>query len=130
MQANTPPARKHSRERASADRRNGQQRKRARAAEKARSAVHEYCLLNYGTSYIGGAPRQLRLAGKKLWIVPVLLTSPGYGELGEVGLAAVDMATGAVVGASHRTEVRTAASRLTRENRDALDAALHRARTR
>lgn len=69
------------------------------------------------------------LPDQKLWIVPVVLTSPGYGDVGDVGIAAVDGVTGAVVGATGRTEVRAAADALAREKHDELDAAFHRART-
>jgi hypothetical protein len=92
-----------------------------------RSDSH-YCGLTRA-SYAGGTPRRLLLAEKDLWIVPVVLTSPGYGAVGEVGLVAVDVASGGVVGATPRPEVRTAGTRLALERRHELDAAFHRART-
>src|SRR3989442_11080640 len=82
-------------------------RKHGCDARAARIAVHEYCLLNFGTSYVGGIPRRLALAKQDLWIVPVVLTSPGYGVVGEVGMVAVDAVSGGVVGATPRPEVRT-----------------------
>src|SRR5205823_283497 len=98
-------------------------------AEAAQVAVHEYCLLHYGTSYVGGTPRRLSLPEVEVWIVPVVLTSPGYGAVGEVGIVAVDIMSGNVVGATPRLEVRTAGTHLAQEKRHELDAALRRART-
>jgi hypothetical protein len=133
MQAKSVRETKHSRRpagrHASVGQIPGDRRKRGGHAEAARIAVHEYCLLNYGTGYAGGTPRRLLLARKELWIVPVVLTSPGYGAVGEVGMVAVDVASGAVVGATPRPEVRTAGTRLALEKRHELDAAFHRART-
>ena len=104
-------------------------RKHGIDARAARSAVHEYCLLHFGTSYVGGIPRRLALAKEDLWIVPVVFTSPGYGVVGEVGMVAVDATSGGVVGATPRPEVRTAGTRLAQEKRHEIDAAFHRART-
>jgi len=89
---------------------------------------NEYCLLNYGTSYIGGVPYRLSLPNGEVWIVPVALTSPGYGIVGEVGMLAVSSATGKVVGATPRDEARTAGTALAREHCHALDTAFRRAR--
>jgi hypothetical protein len=85
--------------------------------------------VHYGTSYAGGVPRRLVLEDKEVWIVPVLLTSSGYGTVGEVGMVAVDMAARTVIGATPRPEVRAAGTRLAQEKRHELDAAFHRART-
>lgn len=104
-------------------------RRRGIEAASAQLAVHEYCLLRYGTGYAGGTPHRLSLPKAELWIVPVLLTSPGYGTVGVVGVVAVDAGSGGVVGATPRHEVRAAGTRLAQEKRDELDAAFRRART-
>jgi hypothetical protein len=104
-------------------------RSRTIAAATAQIAANEYCLLHYGTSYVGGIPRQLCLPTVNLWIVPVVLTSPGYGVVGEVGMVAVDRMSGGVVGATPRPEVRAAGTQLAQENRHELDTAFRRART-
>ena len=93
-------------------------------------AANSYCLRNYAVGYTGGIPRQLLLRdGNKVWIVPVVFTSPGYGIVGEVGVLAVDAATCEVIGATPRDEVKAAGAQLAKEKRDALDAAFRRART-
>jgi hypothetical protein len=104
-------------------------RARGVEAEAAQVAANEYCLLHYGTSYLGGTPRRLSLPRHELWIVPALFTSPGYGVVGEVGMMAIEVESGRVVGATPPLELRTAGARLARENRDELDAAFRRAGT-
>ena len=103
--------------------------RRGSDAEAAQVAANEHCLRQYGSGSTGGTPRRLSLRADEVWIVPVVLTSPGYGAVGEVGVVAVEAGTGAVVGATPRDEVRAAGTRLAREKRHELDAAFRRART-
>src|SRR5258707_14871838 len=105
------------------------QRHLAIDTETAQLAANEHCLLNYGTTYCAGMPYRLSLPTGEVWIVPAVFTSPGHGVVGEVGMVVVDAATGTVVGATPRDEVRAAGTRLAQENRDDLDAAFRRART-
>lgn len=97
--------------------------------EAALIAVNEHCLRHYGTGYSAGEPRRLVLEERVMWIVPAILTSPGYGAVGEVGVVAVEAATGAIVGATPTVEARAAGARLAQEKRHEIDAAFHRART-
>ena len=73
-------------------------------------------------------PYRLSLPDGEMWIVPVVLTSPGYGMVGEVGMLAVSVRTGKVVGATPREEARAAATELAREKGHDLDAAFRQAR--
>jgi hypothetical protein len=98
-------------------------------ADKAQIAGNTYCLLHYATGYSAGTPRRMTMPGKQWWVMPVLLTSPGYGVVGEVGVLAVDARTGKVVGSTSRQEVVAAGKRLAEEKRDDLEAAFRRART-
>jgi len=91
-------------------------------------AANSHCLRSYGIRCSGGTPRHLPVRGTAVWIIPVLLTSPGYGVVGEVGVVAVDAATHEVVGATPREEVRAEVVRLAEEKRDELEAAFHQAR--
>jgi hypothetical protein len=91
-------------------------------------AANSYCLRHYGVGYSGGTPRRLTFRGAEVWIVPALLTSPGYGVVGEVGLMAIDIATQEVVGATPAAEVHAAGSELTEAKRDELEAAFRQAR--
>jgi hypothetical protein len=103
-------------------------RAHAQSTDVAQLAVNEYCLLHYGTSYVGERARRLSLPSGELWIVPIVLTSPGYGVVGQVGVAAVDGVTGRVIGATPREEVRAGGAQLAQEKRDDIEAAFRRAR--
>jgi hypothetical protein len=64
-----------------------------------------------------------------VWIVPILLTSPGHGAVGEVGMVAVSVTASEVVGGTPRREVVAAIKNLRETHADALEAAFHQART-
>jgi hypothetical protein len=90
--------------------------------------ANAYCLTTYGDAYCGSTPRLLALPSGRLWVIPVMFTSAGYGHVGEVGVVALDGTTLALLDATPRHEVRAAGARLAREKRDVLEAAFHRAR--
>jgi len=92
-------------------------------------AASTYIVRHYPIGHLGGTLRSLELGGRELWIVPIILTSPGYGPVGEVGVVAVDPHTSRVVGSTARAEVVAAAQRLREEKHDDLEAAFRRART-
>jgi hypothetical protein len=85
-------------------------------------------LLKYVIGLLGGTPYHLSLPKSELWIVPMILTSPGYGAVGEVGAIAVDAQTGQVVGGTPKEEVVTAIRHLREAKHDALEAAFLQAR--
>ena len=101
---------------------------RRRKLQAIQSAAHEYCLLHYAVGFSGGTPRRLCLHGNDVWVVPIVFNSPDIGPVGEVGVLAIDAHTHGVIDATPRTEVRAAAAHLAQEQRDAIDAAFHRAR--
>jgi len=98
-------------------------------AEKAVIAANRFMLREYPLGILGGTPRRLNVKGADVWIVPVLLTSPGYGAVGEVGMVAVDARNGAIVGSTPRADVVASGKRLREEKRDDLEAAFLRARS-
>ena len=107
----------------------GSSRNQIRLRNEIQSVSNGYCLRTYGDAYTGATPRSLSLPSGPIWVVPVMLTSPGYGQVGEVGVVAVDPRTLEVVDATSKSEVRAAGARLAREKRDDLHAAFRRART-
>ena len=111
--------------------RDGTRRAKAITATAAFRVVNEYCLLHYGTSFSSGTPVRCSLSSPQadLWVVPVMLTSPGYGWVGQVGTVALDAASGQVVGADPRPTVYAAARRLEEAKRDELEAAFLRAKS-
>jgi hypothetical protein len=103
--------------------------RRASAARRdVQAAANAYCLRTYGAAYTGGTPRRLTLPWGRLWIVPVMFTSAGYGHVDQAGVVAMDAAGLTVLDATPKTEVRAAGVQLAREKRDDLDAAFHRTR--
>lgn len=100
----------------------------SREIEKIQIAANSYCIQHYAIGYTGSEPRRLSIKGADVWIVPVVLTSPGYGVVGEVGALVIDDKTHEVIGASPVAEVKAAGSRLAREKRDGLDTAFRQAR--
>ncbi|MBI4605909.1 MAG: hypothetical protein HY721_28425 [Planctomycetes bacterium] len=104
------------------------ERSRAIAAEKALQSANEFILFHYATGLMGTVPRLVSMADRDVWVVPVVLTSPGFGTVGEVGMVAVDAGDGKVVGSTPRSEVIAAQRRLREKNLDAIEAAFLRAR--
>jgi hypothetical protein len=90
--------------------------------------ANAYALTTYGDAYVGATPRCLTLPSGRVWIVPIVFASAGYGHVGEVGVVALDGATLEILDATPKDEVRAAGVRLKREKRDVLHAAFHRAR--
>ncbi len=125
------PSRKKTGRQTKVEKREMARRAKAITASAAMIAVNEYCLLHYGTNFSSGTPVRCSLASPRadLWVVPVMLGSPGYGWVGQVGTVVLDAASGQVVGADPRQQVYAAASRLKEEKRDELKAAFLRARS-
>ncbi len=97
--------------------------------ERVTLAVNRYILRQYPLGVLAGTPRRLSLQKSDVWVVPVILTSPGYGAVGEVGVVAVNAQTGAIVGSTPKEDVIAAGKRLREEERDDLETAFRRART-
>ena len=101
---------------------------RGEQLEAVQIAANSYCLRHYGIGYSGGTPRRVSFRGVDVWIVSALLTSPGYGVVGEVGVVAIDAATKEVLGATPSQDVRAAGHALAEAKRDELQAAFRQAR--
>ena len=98
-------------------------------SEKAVITANRYVVRQYPHGLLAGTPRRLSLKGSDVWIVPVLLTSPGYGAVGEVGFVAVNARSGQILGGTPKADVIAAGKRLREENQHELEAAFRRART-
>lgn len=96
--------------------------------EAAQIAANSYSLCTYGGLCMGGVPHRLTIREQDVWIVPVVLTSPGFGIVGEIGMLVVDAKTHEVLGATPRDVVRAAADVLAWEKRKELHAAFLRAK--
>ena len=71
--------------------------RKAIRADQAMRAANAYILFHYPTLFTGAIPRRLKLPSADVWVVPIVLTSPGYGIVGEAGPVAVDAHSGEVV---------------------------------
>jgi len=85
-------------------------------ANEAVVAANAYALFHYPTMFTGAGAYRLVVADRDLWVVPIVLTHPDHGILGNVGLVAVDACSGQVVGGTPRAEV-VAAGRRVREGK-------------
>ena len=99
------------------------------SARQAMVTANKHILFHYPTMFTGGTPRRLVLTQGKWWIVPIVLTHPEHGILGETGVVAVDGASGEIVGSSPRKEVVAAGTRLRKGKGYESEAAILPART-
>jgi hypothetical protein len=98
-------------------------------AEKAMIAANKFALFHYPTMFTGGAPHRLSLAGGEVWIVPVVLTHPDHGVVGQVGSIIIDAGTGDVLGHTPRSDVVAVGKRIREAKGYALETAFLSART-
>src|ERR1051326_5512193 len=84
---------------------------RAIRADQAMLAANKYLLFHYPTLFTGALPRRLKLPTCDVWVVPIVLTHPDRGIVGETGLVAMDAQTGQVIGSTPRAEVVAAGKR-------------------
>ncbi|MFQ6014815.1 MAG: hypothetical protein ACE5NP_05170 [Anaerolineae bacterium] len=63
-----------------------------------------------------GTPWRVLFPLRSAWVVPVQLTYPGYGTVGEVGIVIVDEGTGDVVAWTSPEEMKQATERLYHEH--------------
>jgi hypothetical protein len=97
--------------------------------EVVRQSANAYIVSHYPFGCLGGTPRRLVLKNLCLWVIPVFLTSPGVGPVGEVGVVAVNDRTAKVVGGTERQEVAAAVRTLKTNKHHDLEAAFLRSRT-
>ena len=88
-------------------------------AVKAQRLAMVYCLFHYPTLYTGGPPKRSPLSDNRAWVVPIILSSPSHGVMGQVGELKIDAYTGEVIAGTDRSEVVAAGSRLYQRMTDA-----------
>ena len=96
--------------------------------ESLRTAANAFIVGHYPIGMLAGVPRRLRIQRRDLWIVPVVVTSPGLGAVGEAGFVALDAITLEVIGSTPRPEVEVSASHFREVRREAIEAAFLQAR--
>ena len=93
------------------------------ASEQALAAVQEFADENLGNLIGVGRPNRLVTGLRSAWIVPLILTSPGYGIVGVVGSVMVDDELGYIVGWTPVDEIRATAEQISHAKETELEAA-------
>jgi len=100
-----------------------------RKAEQALLRANEFVLFKYPLGLTGTTPHRVIIHEREwVWAVPVILTSPGYGSVGEVGMVLVDEEARTIVGYTPHDEVASAIKRLREDKSIEIEAAFLRAR--
>jgi hypothetical protein len=97
---------------------------RAISPDRAMLAANKFILFHYPTMFTGGLPHRLPLPTAELWIVPLVLTHPDHGIVGEIGSVAVDLHTSEILGYTPRAEAVAAAQNLRESKGYARETAL------
>lgn len=77
-------------------------------------AANKFCLFHYPNMFTGGIPHRLVLPSGKVWVVPIVLTHPDHGIVGQAGSIIMDAITGEILAHTERSEV-VAAGKKARE---------------
>jgi hypothetical protein len=103
--------------------------RKAITAKQAMLSANKFILFHYPTMFTGGLPHRLALPTGDVWIVPLVLTHPDCGIIGEVGSIAVDFFTAEIVGNTARNEAVATGKRLREAKGPALETAFLSTRT-
>jgi hypothetical protein len=96
--------------------------------EEAMAIASGYIVRHLRDRCMAGLPSIVDWSGKRAWVAPILLTYPGRGIVGDVGMIVVDAAQGRVCAHTPRKELDAAAAKLTQGRWNEIEAAFHRAR--
>jgi hypothetical protein len=92
-------------------------------AETAKRLTNRFILENLPDRFCAGMPRFLQFPLRSVWIVPVVLSYPRIGPVGQTGIAAVDTETGSVVGWTPLDEMKKAAEAIYERKKADIEAA-------
>jgi hypothetical protein len=67
------------------------------AAEQARRTVNREVVVQLGTGLVARDPELSIVDGRVMWQVPIVLSLPGLGDVGQVGTVNLDAQTGATL---------------------------------
>jgi len=96
-------------------------------AETAKRLTNRFILENLPDRFCAGTPRFLQFPLRSVWIVPVVLSYPRIGPVGQAGIAAVDTETGSVVGWTPLDEMKKAAEAIYARKKADIEAAFSQA---
>ncbi len=92
-------------------------------AEQAVAAAQDFVADNLGDLVGVGRPCRMLTVLRSTWVVPLVLTSPGYGIVGTVGVVIIDDEVGSVVGWTPVDDIRENAEQISREKESELESA-------
>ena len=92
-------------------------------AREALIAANRFLLKTMRDRFTAGLPKQVIFSTRSVWIVPILLTYPQTGVLGEVGMIAVDDQRGTIVGWTPVEEVERLGKELYEEKKGEIEPA-------
>jgi hypothetical protein len=95
-------------------------------AETAQRMANRFILENLPDRFCSGMPRFLQFPLRSFWVVPVVLSYPLIGPVGQAGIVAVDVETGSVVGWTPLDEMKEAAKAIYNEKKADIEAAFLR----
>jgi hypothetical protein len=90
---------------------------------KAIAVANRFILSNLPDRFSAGLPKSIEFPTRQLWIVPVVLTYPNVGIVGEVGMVAVDAEQEIVVGWTPFNEMEKLAKQLYQEKKHEIEIA-------
>ncbi len=91
--------------------------------EAAKRLTNRFILENLPDRFCAGTPRFLQFPLRSVWIVPVVLSYPRIGPVGQAGITAVDTETGSVVGWTPLDEMKKAAEVIYERKKTDIEAA-------
>jgi len=81
-----------------------------------------FLVQNAGNLLMAGEPSRMVSPLRAVWIVPVMLSYPGVGAVGQVGVVAVDEETANIVAWTPREEMNRKSEKLYAANRKEIEA--------
>ena len=90
--------------------------------------ANSFLLWNLPDSYGAGPLERVRIVENFVWVFPIVLTSPGYGIVGEVGYIALDIERAQVVGCTPVETVQQRGRKCYERHKEEIEAAFLQAR--
>ncbi len=85
--------------------------------------TNKFIIKNLRSCFTAGLPKTISFPIQNVWIVPVLLSYPDTGIVGEVGMIAVDSESGSIVGYTPKEEIEKMAEALYEEKKKEIEIA-------
>lgn len=97
-------------------------------ADTAKRLANRFILENLPDRFCAGTPRLLQFSLRSVWAVPVVLSYPRIGPIGQTGVVAVDIETGSVTGWTPFNEMKKSAKEIYAKKKGEIQTAFLSAR--